>query len=501
MPPPSPPTLAALASGQPPARARRAILRLSGPAAHAAVLSLTADGAPSVPGGTGVPPVRRMPNAESRMPAAFSLTLLLPLPLPALAAFWHAPHSYTGEDAAELYLPGNPHLATRLLARLTQHPGVRLAQPGEFTARAFLNRKLALDQAEGVALTIAAATDDDLAAARDVMSGARGSRLRALADDLTNLLALVEAGIDFTDQDDVVAITPAAAAERLRAALTALDAHLGPNAARRADDPRPRVALLGPPNAGKSTLFNALLGRRRSVTAPIPGTTRDALAEPLALPGHVEVLLLDLPGTDDDTGAHSINSDHRHAAPSTEHAVAHTNAARADILIHCSESGHFPPSSPTDPRPTLYVHTKSDRAAYPASGLAPSADCRMPNPECRIPVCSLDGTGLLALRAALADAAWRATPGRGLLPHHREALRATRAALTEALTGTSGTGVPPVNPSNTSGTGVPPVGQAPPPELLADSLRSALTALAPLCGRTDPDTILARVFSTFCIGK
>jgi len=449
---PFPDPIAAIAS--PPGRAPRAVLRLSGPGTLALLRDFV-----------GRPQIVR----SSAAPARFRLTDSLELPC--LLLTFSAPRSYTGEDAAEFQIPGNPALAERVLSRLLEVRGVRLARPGEFTARAFLNGKLSLEQAEAVGALIAARNAEELGAARTLASGRVGDMHRRWAAEITMLLALVEAGIDFTDQEDVVAIAPETLAARLAAIAGEVRAHLGADAGRESPSESPAVVLAGAPNAGKSTLFNALLGRGRAVESPEPGTTRDALREPLDLsreaPGAAMITLIDLAGLDAAPG------DPIHAAAQIQ---ARNEVACADLVIHCDPSGRFDPlpdlHAANPPRPVIRVRTKADLPAPVPRPCGPD-----------LAVCALDGWNIRALRRAIADhargsasAAASAVPAR-----HRRALGAALAALTAAAA---------LAPDSRRQ-----------PELVAGRLREAAEAMSELVGRISADEILGRIFSTFCVGK
>ncbi len=409
-----------VAPASPPGRSPRAIIRVSGPATHDLLAR------------TLVEPPRRPGAASGR------LTLAPDLALPILLIRSDAPRSYTGQDTAELLLPGNPALVERVIQRLIEAGTgeVRPAEPGEFTARAYLAGKLTLAQAEGVAATIAAQTDDQLAAARAVLAGDAGRRYASWADELATLLALTEAGIDFVDQEDVVPIPPRDLARRVLVLRDAIGLHAGPRAVAEARGSLPRIVLIGAPNAGKSTLFNALLGRRRAVVSPIAGTTRDVLEDELDLTadGGGAAVLADVAGLD---GAASCESAGPPEGPSIgamaqDHAA--TAIAGADVLIHCDPAGRFERiSSGPEGAVTLRVRTKADvpTARSPAStpGDRPGAES-----DGTLPVCALDGWNLGALRRAIADAAWGSSAG-GPVPalvRHRRALASALAALDEA---------------------------------------------------------------------
>jgi tRNA modification GTPase len=477
-------TIAASAAGL--ARAPRGILRLSGPGT-AALLARLGVPAPDVP---GCRCVRLQLPATGATPSAPAT-----LPLPALLLRFVAPRSCTGEDAAELLIPGNPLLIDRLLSTLV-HLGVervREAEPGEFSARAYLHGKLTLAQAEGVAMTIAADSAQALAAARAAASGESGARYADWSDRAAHLLALVEAGIDFADQEDVVPIAGPVLAARAKTLAEEILSATGtpdlapPRAAREADaDPLPVALLWGAPNAGKSTLFNALLGRPRALASPTPGTTRDLLAEPLALPDGARLLLTDAPGAaDPGPGTDPLD---RAARARARDAAA---AGHASIIIWCDPTGRFlpehaPPAS-TEPAPVvLRVRTQADRPPLFTSPVPPrSPTPPTPPAASTIEVCALDGRGLPALLEALGHALATAAPGPpGLLPRHRRAFRraAGQLALAAELASADAAGLAR-------------------PELIAAALREALDALSELTGRLDPDAIIGRVFATFCIGK
>lgn len=447
-------SIAALAS--PSGRSLRAILRVSGPGVDDLLREILES-----------PPVRRGAG-----PARLRLGPGLTLPLVIL--YYPAPSSYTGETTAELLIPGNPVLVDRVIALLTSRAGVRPAEPGEFSARAYLNGRLTLAQAEGVAAIVAADSAEQLDAARGLLTGATGDTYRSWAGEITTLLALVEAGIDFTDQEDVQAIAPPALQHRLAGVRASLDSHLGAAAGRSLAGTLPTVALLGPPNAGKSTLFNALLARRRAVTSPTAGTTRDALAETLDfagdLPGASPVSLTDLAGLDD-----AAAGDIAEQAQARARAIA----AAADLILHCDPAGRFEPGPLAflpPGRSVLRVRTKADLPGHTAS----------PPGDEPIAVCALDGWNLPLLRRAIADRTTSArAPGvAGLLPRHHAALARLRDHLITAED------LARADARKLSS-----------PELVAAALRDALDGLGELVGRISPDEVLGKIFATFCVGK
>ena len=422
-----PGTIVALAT--PAGMARRAIVRTSGPEAFSFAEQLGA-----------TPNVGEFPRR----------TLTLDnIPIPSRLLAFRSPRSHTGEDVVEYHLPGSG-LIVRMLLDALRALGGRDARPGEFTARAYFNGKLRLDEAEAVQAAIAATNDAELAAAARLRDGALATALAPLLDRLTHLLALCEAGIDFVDEPDVVAIEPAAAREQIDHLLANL-AELQSGAARFADLSRPpTVALAGPPNAGKSTLLNALADTTRAVVSPTAGTTRDAIAADVQLPGGV-VRMIDLPGLSE-TPASLLD-----AAAQERALVA---AAGADVLLAVSASDAATAPLRLPRPPDCAVVTKSD--------LAPGD------------VSALTGDGLDTLRWRLSMLAFAHHGGDrlALTARHLAAVADARAALSVAADIVDG-----------------------PPELLAFELRAALDHLGSILGTVAPDDLLARIFSAFCVGK
>ena len=450
-------TIAAVASA--PGRSTSALIRVSGPDALAVSRDLCAINQTS----------RGIRRARLALPRANSDGSL---PLPALAFVMPGPASFTGEDVLELIVPGNPHLVRRVLDAILAREGVRQAEPGEFSARAYLNGRMSIEQAEGIAQKIAAETTEQLQAADALMDGSHAERLRAHADLLTTCLALVEAGVDFSDQEDVIPITPGDLHRRVSAVRDDLASMLGSGRGSAADRERAEAVLVGVPNAGKSTLFNALLGRARAIVSDQAGTTRDALAEPIDLskdaPGAGAITLVDLAGVQES------------GIDATDHAAqdqARARIARADVLIWCDPTGSFEARgfTPSAGSGVVRVRTKSD--------LPERSNQRSDTGV--IALCALDGSNLPTLRRAIADASGRSgVSGAGALPRHRRAMRETLDRLGEALA--------------LIDAGARSLDE---PELIAGALRSAIDALGELTGPVGTEDLLARVFSAFCVGK
>ena len=454
-------TATILAVSSPPGRSARGLVRVSGREAFA--LATEAVLRPGDDRGFS----RGITVARLRLGDRLLPVLLLTAPGPGTA---------TGEDIVELQMPGNPSLlamAVESLIERGQAAGldVRLAEPGEFTARGYFNGRCSLTEAEGVAATIAAQSDAQLRAAAMLRTGRLGTVATELSEDIAGVLALVEAGIDFSDEEDVVAIGPGALLDRIAPIRSRMADVLDRSIGMERLQSLPQVVLCGPPNAGKSTLFNALLGNERAVVSGQPGTTRDVLREPIDVsneggPAH-EVMLVDLAGIDP-----------LDPSPINQRMQSMANEAidAADLLLLCNES--VDPSPPTVDERSLRVVTKSDLASRPSP---PDAVC----------VCAQSGEGLGLLR----DRIWDRLADRvvhleaqalALQPRHETELREAVAGLEEVCAL--------VEPARTDA-------KLPCPELVAASLRRSLDATASLAGELTPDDILGRIFSSFCIGK
>ncbi len=452
-----PDTIVAVAS--PPGRSPRGLLRISGPGTGR-VLDHLLKATPCVS--------RRLIPVRIRRPR-----------LPALLLRFASPASYTGEDAAELQVPGNAALLDRLLHQAIGAPGgyARLAEPGEFSFRAYTAGRIDLTQAEGVAATISATSDSQLRAATLLRQGKLGHAAQGMVESLGTLLALVEAGIDFTDQEDVVPIAPADLRDRLTAQRSALDRLLRNSRPWGAVEALPRVVLVGPPSAGKSTLFNALLGRERVVIDPLPGTTRDVIEEPLTVTDPagrpIELMLVDVAGLDT-PGVGLFDAAAQDAA--------HAAIRRADLVLSITPADTATGDSalPDVVGDALRVVSKVD--------LLPRDT---PQAWADLCVSAEQGEGLAALRGLLGERLGSRGVSVGgdmlaLQPRHESALQTAAARLDTAISLLSGSHD---------------AGPLPEIELLADALRSALDALAMLGGRLTPDEVIGRVFATFCVGK
>lgn len=431
-------TIAALASGHPPAAL--AVIRVSGPAAFLVVNALAGR----------VPPARRMSLCELHDPSSGAWLDT------ALVAAFPGPGSASGEDLAELHLHGGSAVIGGVLAAVTALPGVRLAEPGEYTRRAFTNGRMDLAQVEGLADLVAAET----ASQRDQALALAGGALGRLADGwrsrCLDVLSQAEAGLDFAEDEADVA-------ERLdeaaRAQLLTMAGDLAELVADAARAARIRtgltIAVTGATNVGKSSLVNALAMRDVSIVTAIAGTTRDAIEVSVDLAG-IAAVLIDTAGlrdTDDPIEAEGI-------------ARARRRAADADLVIAVASTDA--PTWPDAASDHLLVVNKADLgvpATVPAGAVVVSA---------------ATGDGLGDLRARLC--AWAQTVLRpaepALLAHarHRAAFAEAERALRDAA-------------------------DASEPVLRAEALRAAAHAFGRIAGRVAVDDVLDRIFSRFCIGK
>jgi tRNA modification GTPase len=377
---------------------------------------------------------------------------------------FHSPRSYTGEDLVEFHIPANALLARMLLDDLVAR-GARPADPGEFTARAYFNGRLDLTEAEGVAATIAASGEQELRAARRLLAGELARRLRPATDLVAETLALVEAGIDFADEG-VTFLSAKDVSERIACVDAMLRALLESSSRFERLAHEPRIVLVGRPNAGKSTLLNALAGHERAVTSPVAGTTRDVLTADVTLPRGI-VKLTDAAGLggedlDDPTPADVARQMRENALRAAE---------AAEVLVLVRDVTDVRPDLELLPRtPDVIVQTKGDLRPAGAGGFMVSAKT---------------GANLDALRRELDHLAF-GTPASSsggtalaLNARHVQAVSEARDALGRAEGHVAGEAS----------------------ELVALELREALDAVGRVEGVVTPDDVLGRIFSAFCIGK
>ena len=390
----------------------------------------------------------------------------------AVVTVFHAPHSYTGDTLVEIAAHGSPVVLEAILRAALSH-GARLANPGEFTQRAFLSGRIDLTQAEAVHDLIAAQTLDQARVAAQQLGGAISRRVAPAKESLLHLIALLEAGMDFAsgELDDVEVVPPSQIEgfiSRVKTPLTALAASFGRGQLLRHGV---TLALVGRPNAGKSSLFNRLLERDRAIVTALPGTTRDTVEEVLALNG-IPLRLVDTAG---------LRLDDEPIDEAEQQGILRSREALADaglvLLIHDATQPlgqqEYELLDSVRERPHLLVQNKID--LLPATQ-AVTTDS--------IPVSALTGEGIEPLRAAILTAinaegslvdtaALTNLRQQQAVAHALEALDTAAAANANHL----------------------------PHELILMDLHAALKALDSLPGVTTTEDILGRIFSIFCIGK
>jgi tRNA modification GTPase len=386
-----------------------------------------------------------------------------------IALFFPQPHSFTGEDVLELQGHGGP-VVLDLLLRRALDLGARIARPGEFSERAFLNGKLDLLQAEAIADLIASGTEHAARLAMRTLDGALSRRVRALAEDLTGMRTELEAALDFPDEE-LDLIGHAQIPGRIDRLITAAEAVKAAAHQGRLIREGINLVIAGPPNAGKSSLLNALSGMDAAIVTDIPGTTRDVLREQIQIDG-MPVHIIDTAGL-----RHSLD-------PIEQEGMrrARDQIERADRVLWVFDGSLDPQLAAFDPAflpagvPVTFVRNKIDLVDAPPGERATPA-----GPE--IALCARDGSGLDLLRAHLKAIAGFQGAGEGELlarRRHLDALERCLAHLTEAATTLQ---------------------RAAGPELVAEDLRLAHQALGEITGEVTSDDLLGRIFSTFCIGK
>ncbi len=471
-------TIVAISSA--PGRGAIGIVRLSGPNAYPLLNQIA-----------------RYPKAATAPPSRIRGEVVIDgAYFPALFYFFRAPHSYTRQDLVEIHTIGAPpvlELVCQKLATLGAVP----AQPGEFTARAYFNGAMDLVSAEGVARLIRAQSDTQLQAARRMMDGAWSAKALALRDSLAELLGLVEAGIDFAEEP-IEFISAGELARRMRELIGSIQHVQSRTHDKEVFDPLPRILLLGPPNAGKSSLMNRLSGVSRAICAAVAGTTRDVLSSPVRL-GTQEAILLDAAGIDD-------SSDE---VITTARALALSAASTSDLVCVVLDAATIP--------------SEIQRAHAPAGELGSVCkflvdvrsrgvtNCVVALNKCDLleevkindvvallskefkwpvaPISALRGDGIERLRDAL---------GTALLAAHTTVMSDSimltdrqRTSVADALTSMQRAEALAETSDSTSQCA----------DLLAFELREALNALGEITGEITTEDLLTQIFANFCIGK
>ena len=422
-------TIFALSSGRPPAAI--SVIRISGPKAHEAGTAI----AGSLPG------ARTAAVRELRHPETAELLD------EALVLRFDSPASSTGEDSVEFQCHGGRAVVDAVLGALGSIHGLRMAEPGEFTRRAFENGRIDLTEAEGLADLIEAETESQHKAALALAEGGLRKQIEQWQERLLTLSAEAERAIDYDEGDYAADLA-------LSRECAALAAELQEWLERPRNEPLKdgvRVVVAGPPNAGKSSLINVISGEERAIVTDVPGTTRDHIEVPLSL-GGVPILLTDTAGlreTQDQVEAIGV-------------ARAAALVERADMLVWLGE----PEGAPAHPR-LIRVHAKADLAE------------RREVPEESLPVSAVTGEGLKPLLERVGELARALLPSEGAI-----ALNRRQAALIEEAWGA-------VSLAATS----------PDVVLIAENLRQARSAFDRLTGRAGVEDLLDALFSRFCLGK
>ncbi|MBI5863450.1 MAG: 50S ribosome-binding GTPase [Planctomycetes bacterium] len=433
-------TIVAISTG--PSAAPVGGVRMSGPDAFGWLKSLTGEDV-----------------AARSAPGAFDAFVhYAELTLPARVLWFRTPRSYTGQDVVEIHTPGCPPLLRLLVDELIRRGG-RAALPGEFTARAFVNHKLTADQINGVLGLIQAQSESSARSAARQVRGETARHLDHAREKLLDLLARIEAGIDFVEEEDVRFVTAAQARDEIRGILDSLN-----RGRERTPSNLPHVVIAGLANAGKSSLFNALLGAPRTIVSPEEHTTRDVIGQEAEL-GGVRVLL-------HDTAGFGESSD---ALAATAQDAAHAAGLRADLVLWVHDGARE--WSPAE-RASFQRLAESKRLL-----VLSKSDLRIERDQCvagndppAIAVSAISGEGLDRLRAAVAQELqdWRANWGSASAP-------AATAALIRAQNLLS-----------------PAAREILDPEIVAWELRHAVFVLA---GQPSNEEVLGRIFGLFCVGK
>ena len=369
-----------------------------------------------------------------------------------MCVYFRAPKSFTGEDVVEFHCHGGTEIARGILKR-TLELGARLAERGEFTKRAYLNGKLSLSAAEGVGEMIAASSEAQVRAGYLLYNEKLTSLGTALQRKLTHCLAEVDADLDYPEED-LNASSRAEIVATLREVGQELAALLSQYAAGRKIRSGVSVALVGAPNAGKSSLLNALLGYERAIVSDVAGTTRDVVEGTLEIEG-VNFRITDTAGLRE-----SADSIEREGVRRAREAMK-----GADVIVWLKEDGEVPEFP--EGTPVITVGAKSDLAR---------------REDCDIVLSSYTGEGLDALRRLLYERGFgRENDGAFLLSErHYRAAQAAHEAVKEALASAEG--------------GLP-------PELYAEDIRRAWETLGTLSGETASEAIVTEIFEKFCVGK
>jgi tRNA modification GTPase len=435
-------TIFALASGA--GRAAIAVLRLSGPGCSEALKTIAAG--VEFPDRRAVLRTLRHPQSQEPLDRA-------------LITRFQAPRSYTGEEMAEIGVTGGRAVTSAVVRALALVPGLRLAEPGEFAWRAFMNGKIDLSEVDGLADLVEAETEAQRRQAQCIAGGALSRECETIRTSLLEAMAAVETQIDFTDVEDASDFTLESVRGAARGAIERIDLALATaDAAARLRDGF-TVVIAGPPNVGKSTLMNALAGRDVAIISPIPGTTRDLIEVFLDLRGYPVILV--------DTAGIRQSQD-----PIEQEGVARARrrAESADLTLWLDHGGAS--QAPSSESPMLFVRTKADLKKADAS----------PAGAEELTISAKTGAGVDRLLDVIADLAEERMSSREpallTLERHRRGFQDARQALALALSP-----------------------DAAEPELIAEDLRRAAFAMDRIVGRIGVEDVLGEIFARLCVGK
>ncbi|WP_181705111.1 tRNA uridine-5-carboxymethylaminomethyl(34) synthesis GTPase MnmE [Chthonobacter rhizosphaerae] len=431
-------TLFALSTGRGPAGV--AVVRVSGPQVQAALLAVFG----------------RVPAPRTAAYGAF-LAEDGSVIDHGLALFFPGPRSFTGEDVAEFHGHGGRAVVAALLARLGGLPGLAPAEAGAFTRRAFENGKLDLTAVEGLADLVHAETELQRRQALRLADGAFGRLALAWRADLLTARSLIEADLDFSDEEDVPGSVLDQGFSLARSVRAAMERVLDDRGRGERIRDGFQVVVLGPPNAGKSSLVNHLAGRDVAIVTETPGTTRDLLEVHLDL-GGLPVTLVDTAGLRESEDRIEQEGVRR----------ARHRAGQADLVVWMDPDGRPPPGDLEPGCPVIRVRSQADRV-----GRAIESD---PN---RLDVSVVTGAGVDVLLGAIADTLGEGFGEPALIAHERQ-----RHCIAEAVAA--------LKRADDDGA---------PLEVRADEIRVALTALGRLVGQVDVEEVLGAIFQAFCIGK
>ncbi|MCB1060049.1 MAG: tRNA uridine-5-carboxymethylaminomethyl(34) synthesis GTPase MnmE [Calditrichaeota bacterium] len=444
-------TIAAIAT--PPGIGGIAVIRISGPKSWEVALSLLPSPIPHPPSPWTVRHAYIYNNNNELVDEA-------------LICFFMSPHSYTGEDVVEISCHGG-NISSKRILKLILSKDVRIARPGEFTERAFLNNKLDLAQAEAVVGLIHARSEAAARAALSQLAGKLSEHIQEMRSKILDLLALLELELDFSEEDVNFQSLESRKVDLLDL-QTKIEHLLASFARGRIEREGLRVAIVGAPNAGKSTLLNRIVGDERAIVSPHPGTTRDVVEAHLELSGH-EVIFQDTAGLRD--------TDHEIENIGIARTRTVLNRADMILLLIDSQSGDLPGGTmlaEIENKKPMIVFNKSDvsRTEYSVPVASHSGAFH---------ISALTGHGVEGLLAALTQKFSNESESAGELiiteQRHHDALRRAHEAVTRA--------------GNLFKE----------PTLMASDLRDAANALGEITGQTIGEEVLDRIFSKFCIGK